>query len=196
MDNSVRRRWWRWSHLTRNPLVRRWDRIESVGFVAAVLLAGLATHVAIAAGMAVYASGITIGAPTGARSPAAAVLVADVPAPGSAGYGIHLGGVTKAKVQWRRADGATVYTTVWAPKGAAAGTQVAVWHRSDGSVANTRVVSEGASSRAIGATLGVWVVLVGGTTVSYRLTRRLLDRARYARWEWDWLRVEADWSRS
>lgn len=172
-----------------NVLRRPSDRVESA--VVATLLAAFVAALTIASfvGAHTYQSERAAGA---SLRPAIAVLTESGPTDITNGAG-------EAKARWRAPDGeerSGMLTTVVAPEieNARLGSRVRVWLTSSGDPAAPSPGEVGMLFSAIG--LPVWSLIGAGgvLTLSYWLSRLILDKRRLAAWESAWARVGPRWT--
>jgi len=175
----------------RNPLRRRWDRLESVTLVVAAVLFALCAVPAVAVAGAFHADGVAAerhGRWVEAR------LLADAPAPMRVSPESTMVRTT-AKVRWSDADG-TVRTGV-APvvPGTEAGTTVRLWLAPGGKLVTGPPDRLETVTRAVFAGVGVQLLAGGVLLLGYLTIRRLLDRRRAAAWDAAWSAADLRWGR-
>lgn len=185
-ENSRIRRLIRLYRFDRNPLRRRWDRLESLLLAAVLLLFAACAVPAVALGSSVYAGGLS--AELNGRW-VTARLVTD--APGMTKVSPEGPGVTTATmVRWIGPDGKWRSGTAPVPPGAKAGSTVRVWTDPDGNLTLAPPDRLETTTRAI--VVGVGVQLLGGGVLlgAYALAHRALERRRDAAWDAAWAALD------
>jgi hypothetical protein len=174
----------------RNPLRRAVDRVEAVlmaGLAAAFLIG--APLVAVAAGQWSYAAGLRVErAQQSAWHQVPAVLLADVPSRGYAGY------EPQVWARWTARNGTQGSGDVDAPAGARAGRTVLVWVDASGRLTGPPLRHEQVKGQVILAVLVAlaalgWLLAGAGVIAHHRLQRR-----RLAAWDADWRMTEPRWT--
>lgn len=174
----------------RNPLRRRWDRVETAilgGLAAAFLICG--TLAAVVTGRLAYEAGLHArhaGLAT-LREVPAVLLTAAVQSP--AGFD------TAAKARWRDPGGVPRTGVVSAPSGAAAGTTVKVWVDAGGWLASPPL--QPAQVQGQGVLAGVLAVMVVAAILcgAGLAAHRVAERHRMTAWEREWRAIGPKWSR-
>ncbi|MBD0422697.1 hypothetical protein H0H10_26660 [Streptomyces sp. TRM S81-3] len=172
-----------------NPLRRPSDRFESwfLRFLMSVLVLGLPVA-AIGAGLTAYESSMrTVHAQAAERQEVTARLTSDVK--GDAEVPLQ-----QAQVRWTDGDGAARTGTALVKSGTPKDAAVQVWVDREGRLTSQPMTELQARSKAwfVG---GMAAVGVGaGVFAARSVTRHLLDRGRYARWDAEWDLVEPLWS--
>lgn len=173
----------------RNPLRRRWDRLESLALLLAVSLFALCTVPAAAVAGALHADGVAAerhGRWVQAR------LLTDAPARVSPeSTMVH----TTAKVRWNDADGTARTGVAPVVPGTEAGTEVRVWLTPGGKLVTGPPDRLETVTRAVFAGVGVQLLAGGVLLLGYMTVRRLLDRRRAAAWESAWNAADLRWGR-
>ncbi|HKS44969.1 MAG TPA: hypothetical protein VJT49_07585 [Amycolatopsis sp.] len=183
-------RWWRLPHLGRNPLVRSWDRIETVTLAVAVLIALLAIPFAGLLGSSLYAgqrAEVAIEAAT--RHQTTARLLADAAPDTADARGISAGGTVPVDAVWLLPDGSARAGTVPVAKGATAGTKVPIWLDESGNRVSAPITTEVAAMNGITVAVLAWLGAVTVGAVGFGFVRWGLDRRRYAQWDDEWRRL-------
>jgi hypothetical protein len=192
-----RRRWWRLLHAGHNPLVRGWDRLESVILLIAILVALVALPVAGALGSHTYAQQKQVAATeTVTRHPATAVLTVDAPTETVTPHGVPVRGRAEVAAVWRIADGRERVGTVPAERGTGAGTTVPIWLDDNGQPVAAPTTPGSALMTAVSAAVLTWVAFVTVIAAGFASLRFWLDRMRYARWQREWVRLDTNRSYS
>jgi hypothetical protein len=178
----------------RNSMRRQSDRIQAIlraALLAAFLIAGpLAassfSHHVFAAGMQ------TSRAEAAARQRVPAVVV-HVTLLATAWKHPTLSGPATLSVRWAAPDG-VLRTGRITSASHAVGSTVTVWIDRFGRLAHRPLTRAEIVDHAIGAAVATLVVLALLLGLAARAASMALDRYRLARWEADWLAVEAQWT--
>lgn len=192
MSSGSVTRLWRQLHPGDNPLVRRWDRIESRLLLVVAVLAVLTVPGVAAIGSSVYTHQLAIVADQQAsRSPATAVLREDAPA---ATQRMVRGSPATAAVSasWVSPNGLRRQGTVPAPYGAVQGTKVEIWLDADGDLTSPPLTPHDAAAFAISTTVAAWLAFVLALAGACCGVHARLNRDRYADWEREWRRISSD----
>lgn len=188
---------WRLPHLGRNPLVRSWDRVESAVLVLAVSFAVAAIPVAAALGSETYAHQKQVAATENAtRHRTTAVLTADAPMTTMSPHGLPVRGTTRVAATWHASEGTTRTGTVSAERGTSAGTTVAIWVDENDDPVPAPVDAGSATVVAITTAAMAWLAAAALLTGMFLAFRLLLDRARYTRWEREWVHLDTNTRRT
>lgn len=174
-----------------NPLVRRWDRIESHLLMAVVVLAVLAVPVLATVGSSVYTERLGLVAEQQAsRYPARAVLLEDAPDLTERDRGSPT--TADVRVSWVSANGIRHEARVPAQYGAVKGTTVDVWLDTNGNLSPPPLTHRDAATFAVTTSVGAWLAAVLALIMAFLGARTLLNRARYADWEREWQRISGE----
>lgn len=184
------RRWWP----DRNPLRRRWDRVEAA--IVAVLIAGFLAGSPLAALSAEgWAHGVARRvqqAQQAAWHQVPAVLAATAPSPASAGYGGAV--LSWVRATWTAPDGVRRVGDVLADPGARAGSRVLVWVDSAGKLTGAPLLDHQVAEQAALAAV-VAAALLGMVLMAAGLGARwVLDTRRLAAWDTEWRVTGPRWS--
>lgn len=191
---AVLTRLWRRVHPGRNPLVRPSDRVESWVLLLALLVPLLALPFAAALGSDTYArqtQDARVQAST--RHQATAVLVEDAPPPDPTANPGGSGQRVMAAAQWRLPDGGLRTGDIVVDTGTPAGTEVSIWLDARGAPVTAPLTPGTVAWNAVAVAVTAWLGVVLVSALGYVLTRRLLDRRRYARWQHEWTRLETEY---
>jgi hypothetical protein len=180
-------RWWRLLFLGRNPLVRRWDRLERNVVVAAVLLVLVAAPFAGMLGSNTYArESERARFETTTRHEVTATLLVDAPPASAGGRSATVGGTALVKATWTRSDGTRVTGDVLTAKGGIAGDKVTVWLDTRENPVSAPLREDVALWNAIGTALLSWLGFITFCGAGFWLAHLSVNRARYAEWEREW----------
>ena len=174
----------------RNPLRRRWDRIEAMilgGLMATFVIGG--TLAALIAGRLAYDGALHARHAELAAVHQVPAILLTTASQQPAGY------YASAKAWWRAPDGARHTGQVFAFVGSPAGTKVAVWVNADGRLTGpplqpSQVQGQGVLAGVL-AVMAVGVVLWGTGLVVHRVA----ERRRMAAWDEEWRAIGPRWSR-
>lgn len=174
----------------RNPLRRRWDRVETVilgGLLAAFLICG--TLAALVAGRLAYEGALHARHAELAtmHEVPAVLLTAAVQSPG--------GFYTSAQARWQAPGGVRRTGVVIPPAGAPAGATVRVWVDAGGRLAGppmqpAQVQGQGVLASVL-AVMVVAVLLCGAGLAAHRVA----EWHRMAAWDEEWRATGPKWSR-
>ncbi|HEY3563273.1 MAG TPA: hypothetical protein VGL05_37660, partial [Kribbella sp.] len=120
------------------------------------------------------------------RYEATAVLLADGPAPGTAGRGGIPGESGPAKAFWVTRDGQRHTGEVDAPSGTVAGNEVSIWLDGTGTPVARPLTPIAAAVDATVIATGLWAGVVFLLALAYGGVVVLLNRRRLARWQQEW----------
>lgn len=184
MAGSMRtRRWWRSSHLRRNPLVRGVDRLESGLLVAAVLLALLAVPFAVMLGTNNYTQLAAQSRQQLAdRHAVTAIAQADAPVAGMGRVATEQHS-TKVPARWSAHGEAEIVV----PPATKKGDHIRVWLDKQGSVVRPPLTKTDATIGATCTGLLTWLGIVTGLWGLFALAKAGINRGRYSRWNREWL---------
>lgn len=172
------RRWWVGRLFSRNPLLRRIDRIEVLAMLAAVVVSLVAVAVAGAVGTAVHDAEHRAYVQQAQTRHRVTATIIDV---GSAG---DPRGAEMPVVQARWDVGKGMRTESFRWNGdAEPGEDIQIWVDENGDHADTPTPASRASFDALGAALSIVVLAVVVMASLLGLTRWRLQRVRYAQWE-------------
>jgi len=178
-----------------NPLARPSDRGQVAFAVLLIFLWVLAIPVAATAGSILWAEGsATAGQESGAKTQGTATLLIDAPLPQISVQGVTINGPLSTLAKWRAADGSERTGPIDVGTGLAAGDTIAIWLDSSGAVTDPPPATVDVAAQAIGIAAGGWLAVGAVLGALFWLARRHWDRARWARWDDEWLRVEPRWS--
>ncbi len=184
------RRWWP----DRNPVRRRWDRIEAA-VVAALIIAFLAGAPVAAMAADGWAHGVARRvqqSELAAWHKVPAVLLARAPRANYPGYAGE--SLSAVRARWTAPDGTHRSGRVLASPGAKAGSRVMVWVDSAGLQTGPPLADHQVMEQAVLAAMVSVTVLslaLAGAGVGIR---RLLDARRMAAWEADWRVTGPRWT--
>jgi hypothetical protein len=170
-------RWWSrvWS---RNPLVRRTDRIEAMVLSLAVLLTVVAVPIAGAFGTVVYDAHTRVYAEEAqTRHQVTATATEDgkvVTQPERISF--------TARATWSAA-GRDHSEIVISSDQVKAGDQQSIWVNADGAKVEPPSSSSGAAADAVGIAISVWLAVAAASAGLVYVVRRGLDSRRYAQWD-------------
>lgn len=174
---GTRRNWWA-SVLSRNPLVRRSDRIEAWSFVVAALFLALATPFVCALGTSLQDSR--------ARSYAEEAMHRHVVTATATEEGELIIGPNDvwytAKAQWRAADGPHAGIVEWLDR-ANVGDQQNIWVDDQGQLARPPKPPGRATADAGAIAIAVWFEVFVAVAGTWYAVRRRLDARRLAQWD-------------
>jgi hypothetical protein len=190
-------RLWRMVHHGRNTLARPSDRFESALLICSVLVALVALPFSASAGSETYARQKYVSEKqTSTRYPATATLLADGPAIEMGGPDTTVDNSAPTAATWTLADGKERSGNVSAGEGTLKGATVPIWLDKSGNPVDPPIGDLEIVRDSLGVGLGSWlglcVVLIGLRW----LTRRVLDRFRFAKWQQEWFQEHERWSRS
>ena len=170
-------RWWIRA-FSRNPLVRRSDRIESLVYVFAVLLTVVAMPIAGAIGTVVHDERTRLYAEE-AETKHQVVAVAT-----EEGQVVveEKGIAFNAEAKWDDAGGIHRGIVAW-PNRAKVGDRHNIWVNTEGQQVGPPYSASQAASEAVGIALAVWLGVTQASAAAAYLVRRWLDHGRYAQWE-------------
>lgn len=177
----------------RNSLRRRTDRIESVGVLAAVVIAAASIPVATAVGTATYHRGLAVSArQTAAAVATEAVLLDDAPVLiGSGGPA----GTVSVPGRWTTPDGARRVGMVQAAESARAGSTVRIWTDATGALIRPPLSPDQAWTRGGFTTICLLFGVFSALALGLLVLRWKLDRARDAELDAEWREVAPRWTR-
>ncbi|PXY22272.1 Rv1733c family protein [Prauserella muralis] len=193
-DPTALTRLWRRLGPGHNPLTRGSDRVEGLALVLALLLPVLTLPFAAALGSDTYArqaEAARVQAST--RHEATAVLVEDAPPADPAANPGGSRQSVSAAAEWRLPDGSVRAGDVVVESGAPAGTEVGIWLDVHGRQVSAPLSPGAVAWNAVAVAVTVWLGVVLLCALGFALTRRLLDRHRYARWQHEWNRLETEY---
>ena len=170
-------RWWSraWS---RNPLVRRTDRIEAVVLSLAVLLTVVAVPTAGAIGTVVYDAHARVYAEEAkTRHQVTATATED----GTVVTQLKSISFT-ARATWNAAGRDHSDIVMWSDR-VKAGDQQSIWVNADGAKVEPPSSSSSAAADAVGIAINVWLAVVAALAGLVYVVRRGLDHRRYAQWD-------------
>ncbi|TDU83757.1 hypothetical protein EV138_6221 [Kribbella voronezhensis] len=175
----------------RNPMRRRFDRVEALLFWSALLLALLLVPVAAAFGTSVSSASERSAAQVRSqlRQVEAHALEDGGPmfpaTPGQAGVRVRVG--WQDETGWPQ-EGRTIVAN-----GTKAGSPVTIWLDRFGAIA--KAPRQTTDSSALGGLVGIVTVMIGWLLLAglSRLARVPLDRRRALAWEREWAEVSPRW---
>lgn len=191
-------RFWRLIRPGRNPLARRWDRIEAAVLIGMMLVALLAFPVAAVVGSHTYANQLAASAAQLTdRHPATATLLEDAPAPLATNDSASVdGGAGEAQARWVVNGSVERVGSIATHPGDRAGARVPIWLTNSGELAPPPMTSADALTNGVLVATLVWACVAMTLTALFRIARWLLDRRRAAQWDQEWAVVGGHWSRS
>jgi hypothetical protein len=174
--------------MSRNPLARRWDRIEAVLVLVLIAVATLALPIAVAAASSTFADQMAMSAEQAAsRQQVTATLSQGSRAMSPIG-GDPSQTTTTANASWTSLDGVARTGVITVPTGTLSGSTTQIWIDGSGSQTSAPLTSADATATAVLAgvftELGALVSLTG----LYVSGRLLLDRRRTRHWDTEWAR--------
>ncbi|KWX26088.1 membrane protein [Mycolicibacterium wolinskyi] len=176
MSTLSRRRWWVLRALGRNPLVRRFDRIEAMAVVLATVFAVLVIPYAVSVGEDVYGESLRSAREQAqTRIPTQATVVSDsAPAADNAAVSI-------VSVKWTAAG--SEHTGVIRPsQPVSEGDQVQIWVDGKGRRVPPPTSPATATGYGTAAALGIWLSAVALGAMAVAATRKVLNRYRLNAW--------------
>lgn len=178
----------------RNPLRRRWDRVEAFIFGGLVVVAAAGAPVAATlAGNWAHADSARVArVQQETRHQVRAVLVAP-PHPTVSGYTVN--GMSPAMARWTAPSGAQRTGEIAVPSDSATGTVVSLWTDQAGEVTSppltpSQVTDQGTLMALVAATMTVVACLLAAVA-----TRIVVNRRRMAAWTADWVVTAPMWTR-
>ncbi|BCK56311.1 Rv1733c family protein [Nocardia wallacei] len=178
---SAAGRMWRSSPWSRNPLIRRSDRLLAVITLLAVVCCAVAVPVAGVIGYGRYSTAVhRMAAEKAARSLVTATVVAD------ARY-VRAARRAEASVRWRW-GGRVRTTTARVPVDVVRGDRLELWVDDDGALAPAPGSPAGAAWAGVGGALVVLVVTGVAAAGVVELTRWGITRHHAAQWDAAWRR--------
>ncbi|QWF77954.1 Rv1733c family protein [Amycolatopsis sp. CA-230715] len=124
------------------------------------------------------------------RYQSTATLLTDGPALSATGRSASVGGEKPTEATWTLPNGVPRFGKVPAEEGALKGAVVPVWLDRDGNPVDAPITEFGAVVDGIAAGAGSWLGLCLTLLGIYGLTSLGLNRARLARWQWEWDREQ------
>ncbi|MBC2644336.1 MULTISPECIES: hypothetical protein [unclassified Rhodococcus (in: high G+C Gram-positive bacteria)] len=179
-------RWWRLQPCSRNPLMRRTDRVESVVVALVIMLVLLWVTVCAAVGTEMFTSLQQQSRALHARSrPVPAVLLIDAGSDPRAEPAVRI--TDTGASSWARwtVDGRAHTGQVPVQPQARAGDTITLEVGPDGERIETRGSTENAVL-AVSATCGLWAVGAAAGTLTIAAVHRLLVRSRLRVWDQAW----------
>jgi hypothetical protein len=168
---------------SRNPLVRPSDRIEALALTLVMVVSLLSIPIGAAVGTAVYDSRSRIYAEQAKTRITVTATVIDVPARSD---------TTRVHARWVAAGsehtGAIKARSVLKP-----GDSIDIPVTSDGSYAGPPGMS--AATEAVAVALAIWLNATGLAAALFAGTRAILNRARHASWQSDFVQLVGGGSR-
>ncbi|HYO02960.1 MAG TPA: hypothetical protein VET27_14235 [Mycobacterium sp.] len=161
-----------------HPLIRTSDRIEALAFVVAVMVAVIAVPVAAAMGTAIHDTRSRVLAEEAqSRHMVTATAVADSDAIA------HANSVeVNVRARWN-VFGSNHVEVVPVTSGVKAGERVDVWVDERGNQVAAPSPPGRAGQEALGAAVPMWLCVAGASASFAMLSRRRLNRTRYAEWD-------------
>ena len=170
-------RWW-FRAFSRNPLVRRSDRIESLVYVFAVLLAVVALPIAGTIGTVVHEQRTHLSVEEAQTKHQVVAVATDEGQVVVQEKGIAF----NAEATWDDAGEIHRGIVAW-PDRAKVGDRQNIWANAQGEEVGPPYSASQAASEAISIALAVWIGVAGALAAVAYLFRRRLDHWRYAQWE-------------
>ncbi|ASR35774.1 hypothetical protein BAY61_13040 [Prauserella marina] len=178
------------------PLARGWDRLEGWLLMLVILVSVTALPFASAVGSETYADeSPAVTAQARQRHQVEAVLVDNAPPVRPPVYGGASNNVTSVRAEWVLSDGTRRTGTIQAEAGSRAGSTVPIWIDARGDVVRAPLTSGEVLWNAIAVTLSLWSGIVIACAGGFWLTRKALDRRRFAEWEREWADIDPRRSR-
>jgi hypothetical protein len=170
--------WWLRA-LSRNPLVRRSDRIEAAVRILAVVVAVVAVPIAAAVGTSVHDARARLYAEEAQSRHQVVATATDDGAIVPEGKTI----VFVADTAW--SDGGKTHSGVveWSGRQAEVGDHQTIWVNNEGEFVGPPPPSSRADAEGVTAALAVWVGVAGTLATLAYVVRRRLDHWRYAEWD-------------
>jgi hypothetical protein len=180
-------RCWMARALSGNPLVRRVDRLEAAVALLAIMFAVIAIPFAVDFGHTAYtARAHRYAAEAAMRRPVDAIALSNSVS------GDRPPSSSSVHVQWF-ADNETRDKVIRVPQSVAAGDHVRIWVNDKGDATLAPRTRADARVDAIVVAVAEWLALASLCAIAVALLRRLLDRARYRRWDRDFrLLIDVD----
>ena len=170
-------RWFIFELVSRNPLVRRSDRIEALVLVLAVVVSLLAVPVAGAVGTAIYDSRRDVYAEQAhTRHITTATITGDI-----AAQKISRTGDATTQARWS-AFGTDHSGAVKAPLTSKSGDHVAIWVDDNGVLADKPTPTSRAAVDAVTAAVAMWASVTASAAILLAGTRAVCDRIRAIGW--------------
>ncbi|WIV54256.1 CDP-archaeol synthase [Amycolatopsis nalaikhensis] len=184
-------RLWRTVLPRRGSVARPSDRVQAGLLVFLVLLALAALPFAAAVGSETHArQQVQSARELSERTRVTATLLADGPPITANTRSGVVGTGAPTDATWTLADGTRRVGEVVADRGTLAGETLTVWVDRTGTPVDPPLSGAGVVIDAVGAGLGLWLGTLAVLAACYRLTVFFLDRARYARWQQEWLQEQ------
>jgi hypothetical protein len=180
-------RCWMARALSGNRLVRRVDRLEAAVALLAVIFAAIAIPFAVDFGHTAYATRAhRYAAEAAMKHPIDAIAMTDSVS------GDRPPSSSSVHVQWF-ADNETRDKVIRVPRSVTAGDHVRIWVNDEGDATSAPRTRTDAWVDAVVEAVAEWLALASLCAISVAVLRRLLDRARYRRWDRDFrLLVDVD----
>lgn len=174
--------WPRWLVVlfSRNPLIRISDRVEVLALVFTVVVSLLAAPIGAAVGTAIHDSRSRHYAEQAQTRHTVTATVIGSPARSD---------TMTVRARWFAA-GAEHTGAVKAPPTVKPGDSIDIWVDEDGSHAGPTVMS--AMNEAVAIALAVWLNVTTAAVVVFAGTQAMLNRARHARWQSDFVHLVGD----
>ncbi|MEU2005179.1 hypothetical protein ACH47B_29240 [Rhodococcus sp. NPDC019627] len=185
-------RWWWLRPWSRNPLMRRSDRLEAALVVLAAVLILLAIPVAAAFGTATYTrlEHRTQALRAGVHQVPAVLLEDTHPAPDTLEASVRSTGTQDtARARWSTPHGhRTAQVPTEGP--AKSGQTITISVDANGNLTGPIPSSRDTTVLAVSAAVGVWASAAGAVLLPTALARTLLARNRLRQWEQDWTQFD------
>lgn len=182
-------RWWRMAPWSRNPLMRRCDRVDAAAALLATVFVLIMVPCAAAFGTATYTGLSEQSHADRQRSHRqAAVLVAD-PRPGSVAETrtSYREPQNHASAHWTAPDGTLRSGDVpTPPPDAKSGDTIDVWIDSNGNLAAEPRSGQENATVAVSAALCVWAAAASGAFLLLSCIRWMNSRRRMRQWDREW----------
>jgi hypothetical protein len=190
-------RQWRLLRPGRNPLARRWERIEAGVLAVAIGMCIAAMPVATGLGSTIATREMPmVGQQAAEQSQSSAVTLGAAPPVQAGSRGAASMDREHVAARWTVPDGGARTGNIGVPAATAAGTTVPVWLDRNGNPAPEPVTANDVLARAVG--IGLLVRLGCATTAAAAVVsaRLVLGRFRGREWARDWEEFGRRWSRS
>jgi hypothetical protein len=180
----------------RNQMRRSTDRIQAIlraVLLAVFVLGGPVATVDVCHGVDV--AGLRAGrAQAAAWHAVPAVVLHVTPIAAAWRHPLGTGGPARLSVQWAAPDGSLRTGEIGSGLNAGAGGIVTVWVNVSGQLGHAPLTHADVAAHVVGAAVATPLALALLLCLIWRAASLAFDRHRLARWEADWLAVEAQWS--
>jgi hypothetical protein len=178
----------------RNPLRRRWDRVEAFIFGGLVIVAAAGAPVAatMAGNWAHADSARAARVQHATRHPVRAVLLA---APHASVSGYAINGMAPAMARWTAPSGGQRTGEITVPSDSPKGTVVTLWTDQAGEETSPPLTASQVADQAILMALVSAALTVAACLLAAVATRIAVNRRRMAAWTADWVVTAPMWRR-